>query len=128
MKKWSILRTIIPVLCALCMVINIIFFVTDVVSAIPFSGIFLLIAFSFVLSPVLTVAVICFVVAVIVMYVWDLIKGKRCGLFGMMVLLTVDTAIHIICMVFSWWHLLAALVDVFLALGMMLADFHRSDS
>ena len=128
MKKWNVLRVAVPVLCALCLILNIIFFVKDVVTAIPFSGVLLLLAFCLAVNPVLTVVAACAVVAAIVMYVWDVVKGKRVGLIGMTVLLTVDAAIHIVCMLFSWWHLLAALADVLLALGMMLVDFHRNEA
>lgn len=128
MKKWNILRILIPAFCALCLIVNIVFFVTDVVSAISFSGILLLLAFCLAISPVLTIIMACIVAGIIVMYVWDVVKEKRVGLIGMVILLTVDAAIHIVCMLFSWWHLLAALADVFLALGMMLVDFHRNES
>ena len=127
MKKWNVLRVAVPALCVLCIVLDIVFSMRDVVAAISFSGILLLLAFCLAISPVLTVIMACIVVGVIVMYVWDVVKGKRVGLIGMVILLTVDAAIHIVCMLFSWWHLLAALADVFLALGMMLVDFHRKE-
>lgn len=127
MKKWNVLRVAVPVLCVLCIVLDIVFSMRDVVAAISFSGILLLLAFCLAISPVLTIIMACIVVGVIVMYVWDVVKGKRVGLIGMVILLTVDAAIHIVCMLFSWWHLLAALADVFLALGMMLVDFHRKE-
>lgn len=127
MKKWNVLRVAVPVLCVLCIVLDIVFSMRDVVAAISFSGILLLLAFCLAISPVLTIIMACIVVGVIVMYVWDVVKGMRVGLIGMVILLTVDAAIHIVCMLFSWWHLLAALADVFLALGMMLVDFHRKE-
>ncbi len=127
MKKWNVLRVAVPALCVLCIVLDIVFSMRDVVAAISFSGILLLLALCLAISPVLTIIMVCIVVGVIVMYVWDVVKGKRVGLIGMVILLTVDAAIHIVCMLFSWWHLLAALADVILALGMMLVDFHRKE-
>ena len=128
MKKWNVLRVTVPVLCILCVALDIVFSLRNAVAAISFSGILILLAFCLAISPVLTILMACIVMGVIVMYVWDVVKGKRIGLIGMVILLTVDAAIQIVCMLFSWWHLLAALADVFLALGMMLADFHRKES
>lgn len=127
MKKWNVLSVVLPILCVLCVMAGAVCLWTNIDAAIPFFGVLLLLVFCFALSPVLTVILAIAVVGVFVMYVVDVVRKRRVGLIGMTVLLAIDICIHIICMVFSWWHLLGALADMVLVIGMMLTAFHRNE-
>lgn len=127
MKKWKICGFVLPVLCAICLIVSCVFVWNDVSAVIPFWGIVFLAGALLLVSAPFGIAVLILTVGIIVLYVWGLVQEKRCGLIAMIVIMTMDTAIHIIGVVFSWWHLLAALVDVCLIIGMMLTAFHRNE-
>lgn len=127
MKKWNVLSVVLPIFCALCVIASAICLWANIDASISFFGVLLLLVFCFAVSPVLSGTLAIAVVGVFVMYVVDVVRKKRIGLIGMTVLLTVDACMHIICVAFSWWHLLAGLADIILAIGMMLAAFHRNE-